>query len=59
MKIQIKDTVKYREPIGDEKNLVFTIVNINEVTNRCLIQLVCNNPIKPTFLESIDNLTKI
>jgi len=61
--IQVNDIVRYINPMKDEENLVFKVLSFNEVTKRVIIE-VQNLPgfltgIKPTFLESIENLTNL
>ena len=51
--------VKFSNPQQGEENLIFNVVNFNEVTERCYIELVCDWTIKPQELVSINDIQNI
>jgi hypothetical protein len=59
MKIDLTKQVKFSNPQKGEENMIFNVVNYNEVTERCYIELVCNLPIKPQELVSINEIQNI
>lgn len=59
--MKVADIVKFKVPMSEfEKNSIYEIVNINEGTNRALIQITNSNlPIAPTELVSLKDIEKI
>lgn len=61
--IDISQPVRYKNPQKGEEDLVFAVVNFNEMTNRCIIQ-VQNLPnwdksFLPTELVSVNDIVNI
>lgn len=60
--IDFSKPVKFKNPQLGEEDLIFTVTNYNEITNRCYVQ-VLNLPgfnvILPTELVSIDDIENI
>ena len=60
--IDLSKPVKFKSPQSGEENLIFTITNFNEVTNRCYIQVLnlpSLNAIPPNELVSICDIENI
>jgi hypothetical protein len=58
--IDLSKPVKFKNPQPGEENLTYKVTNINEVTNRCYIEVVnlpgFNNSISPSELVSIEDI---
>lgn len=57
MTLDLSKSVKFANPETGEENLIFDVVNYNEVTERCYIQ--CKNSgmaIEPQELVSINEI---
>lgn len=60
MNLDLTKSVKLSNPGNGEENLIFDVVNYNEVTNRCYIQ--CKNSgmaIEPQELVSINDIVNV
>lgn len=59
---KINDYVKIKKGFENSENelkQVYRIVDINEKTKRCYIELQCNLPLKPQELVSFEMIEKI
>jgi len=60
--VDISKPVKFKDPQPGEENLIFTITNYNEITNRCYIQVLNLDgfdKVLPTELVSLDDIVNI
>lgn len=62
--IEFSRLAKLKHPQPGEENLTFTVTNVNEVTNRCYIELITPLPgvnmnLAPQELVSIDEIEMI
>lgn len=62
--IDITQPVKLKNPQKGEEKLIFRIANLNEVTNRCYIELITSIPgnnmrLPPQELVSINEIENI
>ena len=59
MPINITKQVKLINPLKGETDLIYSVVNYNEVTKRCYIELVTDSFIKPQELVLISDIQNI
>ena len=60
MTIDFNKPVKFTNPMSEfEQTAVFTVKNYNEGTQRVYIELVCDLPIKPQQLVSVNDIENI
>jgi len=60
MSIDFNNPVKFSNPMSEfEKTATFMVVNHNTVTNRVYIELVCELPIKPQQLVSLNDIENV
>ena len=59
MTTDLTKPVKLRNPEKGEENLVYNVVNYNEVTERVYIELVCDWTIKPQELVSVNDIENV
>ena len=60
MKLDLTKQVRFSNPQQGEENMIFNIVNYNEVTNRVLIEWINSKmTINPSFLVSVDDVENI
>jgi hypothetical protein len=57
--LDITKLVKLRNPEAGEEKLVYNVINFNEVTERCYIELVCDWTIKPQELVSVNDIENV
>lgn len=54
------DIVKFRDPYPDEAGQRYTVINdFGKDSDRCLVQLVCKFPLKPTSIQLKKDLERI
>ena len=59
-KVDITRNVKLREPLDGEEDIIYKVVNYNDVTERCYIEPInMNLRIPPQELVSINDLVNI
>jgi hypothetical protein len=58
-KIKLLSTVKYINPMEDEKGLTFTVIEISEKENWCKIQANINMNLKPVYCANLSDLELI
>nr|WP_320022118.1 hypothetical protein [uncultured Draconibacterium sp.] len=59
MELDITKEVRLKNPEKGEENLVYKVSNYNRVTQRCYIELICDLPIKPQELVSINDIENV
>jgi hypothetical protein len=57
--IDFSKLVKYKSPEQGEEKMTFKVVNYNEVTERCYIELQSNDFLKPQSLVSINEIINV
>ena len=60
--IDFSKPVKFKNPQPGEESLIFAVTNVNEITNRCYIQVLNLegfNQIPPSELVSIEDIENI
>lgn len=58
----INDLVRIKKEFANNENelkQVFKIVDINDITNRCYIELQCNLPLAPQELVDFEMIERI
>lgn len=56
MTIEVNDIVEFIEPFEDEEGTTYTVLEING--DRCVIELICDMRIRPTWTRLVADLKK-
>ena len=57
--LKLHDQVEFIKPLADETGLSFTIINISQEDNWCLLEANVPMAIKPTITANLDQLKKV
>ena len=57
MSLQVNDLVEFIEPMEDEAGTTYRLVELNG--DRCVIELVCDMRIRPTWVRLVADLKRV